>query len=147
MCQKLDAAARLPRVRAIRLPRLFGRRRGQAFEDSFEIGIIEPGEIAAFERIDPSFDLRAEALSSRLSRTGTCSAPAARDLRRQFVTWKRGIAFACPLEHLKRLLEIAASGAFGEILLGAQRRYLLIIRGIDVGADPQLLGAQRRQGI
>ena len=56
------------------------------------------------------------------------STPAPRDLRRQFVTGKRWIAFACPLEHLKRLLEIAAGGAFGEILLGAQRRHLLRTR-------------------
>jgi hypothetical protein len=55
-----NAAARQPWVCAIRLPRLFGGRRHQPFEVTFEIGIIDLGEIAAFERIGPSFDFGAE---------------------------------------------------------------------------------------
>jgi hypothetical protein len=37
-----------------------GGRRRQPFEVTFEIGIIDLGEIAAFERIGPSFDFGAE---------------------------------------------------------------------------------------
>jgi hypothetical protein len=41
------------------LPRLFGEQRRQPFEVTCEIGIIDLGEIAAFERISPSFDFGA----------------------------------------------------------------------------------------
>jgi hypothetical protein len=46
-------------------------------------------------------------------------------------TRKRRIAFACPLEHLKRLFEIAPGGAFSEILFCAQRRHLLRDGDVD----------------
>ncbi len=63
MCQEWwAAAARLPRVCAIRLPRLFGGPGRQPFEVTFEIGIIDLGEVPAFERIGPSFDLGAESV-------------------------------------------------------------------------------------
>ena len=38
----------------------FGGRRRQPFEVTFEIGTIDLGEIAPFERIGPSFDFGAE---------------------------------------------------------------------------------------
>jgi hypothetical protein len=61
MCQECsDAAARPPWVVLFGYCACLGGRRRQPFEVTFEIGIIDLGEIAAFERIRPSFDFGAE---------------------------------------------------------------------------------------
>ena len=50
--------------RAIRLARVLRRGRRQSLEVAFEIGVIDLGEIAAFERIGAGLDLRAERFQS-----------------------------------------------------------------------------------
>jgi hypothetical protein len=112
----------------MRVPRRWGR---QPFEVAFQIGVIDLDEVAALKRIGASLDLRSErveidAAIRRRHRdlrdhqcVGTSLLTAAAGASSQVVTRKGRIALACPLEYLKRLLEIATSRAFGELLLGA----------------------------
>lgn len=99
------------------VPRHWGR---QPFEVAFQIGVVDLNEVAALKRIGGSLALRSEGveLDAAIRRVGigtseTTSAlarhyspPPPVHLRRQVVTRKGRIAFACPLD-LKRLLEIA----------------------------------------
>src|SRR5690606_7458114 len=62
MLARSICAGRASRNRGIRLARVPVNRRRQPFEVAFKIGVIDLGEVAAFERIDPSLDLRAEDL-------------------------------------------------------------------------------------
>ena len=152
-------AALLAWVCAIRLSRAVWSQRRQPFEVAFEIGVIELDEIAALKRIGASLDLRAEDFEIEADpgrhldvRDRQCvrtawSGPTPRDLRRQFVTLKRWIAFACPLEHLKRLLEIAAGGAFGKMFLGAEDRHLLRNGDVDELIHCHALGVRHLPGL
>ena len=60
MLARSICAGRASRNRAIRPSARASERRRQPFEVAVEIGIIDLGEIAAFERVGASFDLRAE---------------------------------------------------------------------------------------
>jgi hypothetical protein len=54
-----------PKPRHAALTRALGSRRRQPFEIPFEVGIIDLGELAAFERISAGLDLGAEGLQSK----------------------------------------------------------------------------------
>jgi hypothetical protein len=61
-----DAAALPPWVCANRLARVLRTWRRQPLQVAFEIGIVDLDEIAAFERIGASLDLRAEGVELKV---------------------------------------------------------------------------------